>query len=183
MPRPCTPAKVGIRTVRRGGLPHCHSLSRMIDVRRAEVMDVSQFVDLQIALFEQDAGIYGSFADLSWPVRQGAADFETLMASASSIVLIAESDEEAIGFLVGYVSEPTPTRAPVNFAILRSLFVAEAQRGQGAGGALCTRFVDWARDVGCVEAHVDAYAANEGAQRFYERHGFAARSISRARSL
>ncbi len=32
----------------------------------------------------------------------------------------------------------------------------------------------------CAEAHVDAYAANVGARAVYERHGFGARSISRA---
>ena len=32
--------------------------------------------------------------------------------------------------------------------------------------------LDWARQQGCVEAHVDAYAKNDGAQRFYERNGY-----------
>jgi ribosomal protein S18 acetylase RimI-like enzyme len=43
--------------------------------------------------------------------------------------------------------------------------------------------VDWARAKGCVEAHVDSYAANEPAQRLYERHGFVVRSTARALTL
>ena len=31
----------------------------------------------------------------------------------------------------------------------------------------------------CAEAHVESYVANQGAQRFYERLGFQARSVSR----
>lgn len=45
------------------------------------------------------------------------------------------------------------------------------------------RFLAWARDNGCLEAHVDSYTANEPAQRFYDRHGFASNSIARVRPL
>ena len=38
-------------------------------------------------------------------------------------------------------------------------------------------FLAWAADNGAQRATVTAYAANEGAQRFYARHGFALKSV------
>ena len=38
-------------------------------------------------------------------------------------------------------------------------------------------FFRWATALGTAEAHVSAYAANHGAHRFYERHGFTSHSI------
>jgi GNAT superfamily N-acetyltransferase len=60
------------------------------------------------------------------------------------------------------------------------MYVDPDQRNHGIGQLLAERFLAWARSNGCVEAHVDSYSANAGAQRFYERIGFIARSVSRA---
>jgi GNAT superfamily N-acetyltransferase len=45
------------------------------------------------------------------------------------------------------------------------------------------RFLDWARDRGCAEAHADHYAANLEAGALYEQCGFEARSVSRSIQL
>lgn len=58
------------------------------------------------------------------------------------------------------------------------MYVAPAARRMGAARLLTERFLAWACDHGCVEAHVDHYAANVGAAEFYERTGFVPRSIS-----
>ena len=63
------------------------------------------------------------------------------------------------------------------------MFVAEDARRQGVGLMLADRFLEWARERGCVEAHVDHYAANNGAAALYERCGFQPRSISRVLPL
>ena len=38
-------------------------------------------------------------------------------------------------------------------------------------------FLAWAAEKGADRATVTAYAANDGAQRFYARHGFALKSV------
>jgi GNAT superfamily N-acetyltransferase len=63
------------------------------------------------------------------------------------------------------------------------MYVEPEQRNNGIGQMLTERFLDWARLNDCVEAHVDSYSANAGAQRFYERVGFVAQSVSRAMPL
>ncbi|NMD25358.1 MAG: GNAT family N-acetyltransferase, partial [Actinobacteria bacterium] len=95
----------------------------------------------------------------------------------------ARDGPQAIGHLVGYTSAASPTRLPVTSAILRSMYVVPGHRRQGAAELLVRAFIQWAREKGCVEAHVDSYALNEAAQRLYERHGFVVRSTARSLSL
>ena len=75
------------------------------------------------------------------------------------------------------------TRQPLKYAVLRTMYVAERARRQGAAMMLTARFLDWAPKRGCAEAHVDHYAANLAAAALYARCGFEARSVSRAFKL
>ncbi len=151
----------------------------MIKVDEATLDDIGDLVPLESALFNEDAATHDPFSDPTWPHREGRRDFEVLIASPESVVLVARSSTEPVGLLVGYAAQSSPTRQPVRFAVLRTLFVAPASRRSGAATMLTDRFLSWARHQGCVEAHVDHYAANRNAGLFYDRVGFSQRSISR----
>ncbi len=56
--------------------------------------------------------------------------------------------------------------------ILDELFVS--QRGGGLGGALLARAIDEASDYGAAAMFLETELPNDGARRFYGRHGFAA---------
>ena len=117
-------------------------------------------------------------ADVTWPEREGRGDFERLLADPSAIVFVARAGKSIVGHAVGYLSQSSPTRLPVTYGVLRSMYVDVRHRDAGVGGLLAETFISWARAQGCAEAHVDAYAANDGAQRFYARHGFEPHSVS-----
>ena len=155
----------------------------MFSTRLATTHDVDVLVQFESALFAEDAAVHEEFADPTWPDREGNNDFLRLLASPDSIVLVAESDANLIGHLVGYTSASSPTRKPVTYANLRSLYVSPFERRSGVAKKLIDEFIDWARDQGCVEARVDSYAANEAAQALYELNGFSSQSISRIRRL
>lgn len=155
----------------------------MSTVRRARSEDLDDLVRFESALFVEDAGVHEEFADTSWPEREGRNDFQQLIASAECLVLVAEQVDGVVGFLAGYRTRSSPTRQPVEYAVLRSLYVTIEQRRRGAAQSLIDQFLRWARTAGCVEAHVDSYAANAGVQALYERNGFAVRSISRVHRL
>ena len=55
---------------------------------------------------------------------------------------------------------------------VRSLFVAAGGWRRGVGRALLAGALDSLRERGCKEATVWSFAANDRANRFYERHGF-----------
>jgi ribosomal protein S18 acetylase RimI-like enzyme len=54
---------------------------------------------------------------------------------------------------------------------LQAIAVDEAFRGQGIGAVLLDAIEDRARASGATRLFLDASAKNEGAHRFYERHG------------
>ena len=155
----------------------------MITVSEATPGDIDQLVELEICLFAEDAGNHDPFADVTWPSREGSKDFEDLLASPDGIVIAARRSDEVVGFLAGYIQQSSPTRLPVEYAVLRSMYVSQNERRTGAATLLAKRFLAWARNRGCAEAHVDHYVANEGAAALYERCGFKARSVSRALTL
>jgi len=154
----------------------------MIVIEPADSDDVDTLVALESKLFVEDAGRHDRFADVTWPEREGHRDFSRLMADTACLVLVARDDSEVVGCLVGYLSS-SPTRQPVTYAVLRSLYIERDRRRQGIGHGLVDRFVSWARHKGCVEAHVESYTANGPAQEFYERQGFTPQSLSRVRPL
>lgn len=155
----------------------------MIEVVEATSSDIDPLVDLETALFLEDAGQYDPYSDPTWPTREGRKDFEDLIASPDGIVLAARTSGDFVGLLAGYAAQASPTRQPVEYAVLRTMYVAPGVRREGVAMMLTERFVDWARARGCVEAHVDHYALNAAAAALYARCGFEARSVSRALKL
>lgn len=155
----------------------------MLRIDHASLADLAELVVLGSNLFEEDAAKHDTFIDLSWSEREGRADFERLLNDPDSVVLVARVGERVVGHLVGYSHASSTTRLPVTYAVLRSLYVEPDHRRQGVANALVDEFLTWARARGCAEALVDHYANNEPAQRFYERWGFAARSVSRVLDL
>jgi ribosomal protein S18 acetylase RimI-like enzyme len=151
----------------------------VVSVERAQEADIDQLVELETGLFAEDAGVHDEFADVTWPAREGAGDFITLLGSSESVVLVARADDGVVGFVAGYRSSSSPSRQPVTYGVLRSIYVDKAARGSGVGRALVTEFVEWARSGGCAEVVVDSYVKNVGAGRLYEGSGFVAQSMSR----
>ncbi len=155
----------------------------MIEVQQATTSQIDRLIELEAALFVEDAGRHDPFSDPSWPSREGRRDFEDLIASPDAIVLTAHRSGDIVGLLAGYAQKSSPTRQPVEYAVLRTMFVAENARREGVGAMLTERFLEWARARECVEAHVDHYAANNKAAALYERCGFERRSVSRVLPL
>ena len=152
----------------------------MITIGPALQNDIADLVELETGLFREDAGTHERFADVTWPEREARDDFEQLIRNPSATVLAAREQGAIVGFAVGYLQQSSPTRLPVTYGVLRSLYVEPSQRNAGVGSGLTGAFVSWARANGCADAHVDSDAANEGAQRLDARHGFEAVSVSRA---
>ncbi len=159
-------------------------MTAMSPVRLATTADLDDLVHLGAQLFTEDAAVHDTHIDLTWSEREGRDDFVRLLDEPSALVLIAAFNEAgAVGHLVAYTSASSPTRLPVTFATLRSMYVMPHYRHQGIGQLLVQDFVSWARDKGCVQAHVSSYVGNDRAQDFYQRQGFEALSVSRTLNL
>ncbi len=155
----------------------------MTTVEIAGAEDLETLVALEALLFAEDAGVHDPHADVTWPLREGLNDFARLLADEDSIVMVARRDDTIAGMVVGYTARSSPTRQPVSFGVLRSMYVRSDARREGVGQRLTDAFIDWARRQGCVEVHVDSYFRNTSARQLYERCGFTPRSVSQVLQL
>jgi GNAT superfamily N-acetyltransferase len=147
-------------------------------ISRATEDDRVAFLASIDGLFHEDAGVHDPYGDPEWAARGGAAYFTDLLTEPQAVPLLARDGDRAIGHLVGRVLEPDTLQTGTRIAVLESMRVVPEARGRGVGGRLVAAFLTWAKERGAVRAGVTAYTANEGAQRFYARHGFVPASVT-----
>lgn len=153
------------------------SVESGVTIRRAGEADVPIIVELNYALFQEDARQRDPFMNLNWPREEGQEYFTKLLKNEKSLGLLAERNGEVIGYLVGYLMRSSRLR-PVKLAELESMYVREEYRSQGVGRQLVERFLEWIREQGGERVSVTAYAANERAIAFYRKMGFAPKSLT-----
>jgi GNAT superfamily N-acetyltransferase len=149
-----------------------------IRIDTATTDDVPEIVASADALVATDAGAHDAAAtNLDWAAEGGIAYYTSLLADGGNVVLLARDGNEVAGHLVGRLRGPGSMH-PIRVADLESIHVYPAHRNRGVGEQLVATFLAWAAEKGAQRATVTAYAANDGARRFYARHGFAIRSVT-----
>jgi GNAT superfamily N-acetyltransferase len=151
-------------------------------VRPATNKDRPDLVELCIALFREDGGVHDSSTVVNWPVANGDRYFRDLAVGSHGTCWVAEESGRVCGYLVGRMRPDSDMRT-VRVAELEEMYVAPRWRCHGIGGQLVAAFLDWARAFGAHRVGVTAFASNERALAFYQRHGFAPRSVSLERPL
>jgi GNAT superfamily N-acetyltransferase len=147
-------------------------------ISTATTDDLPEIVASVGALVATDGGAHNAAAtNLRWAAENGMAYYTSLLANSDNLVLLARDGNEAAGHLVGRLSGPSSMH-PIRVADLESIHVFPAHRNRSVGEQLVTAFLGWATEKGAQRAMVTAYAANDGARRFYARHGFAVRSVT-----
>lgn len=94
-------------------------------------------------------------------------------------VLVARDDsreanggEKSLAGFVMFGVEQGDYEQTVVRGVVHNLFVAPSHRGQGIGSELLGRAEEALTDIGAEVFSLEAMARNEGARRFYERHGY-----------
>jgi len=147
-----------------------------ISVSAARAADIDAFVASVDGLFHEDGGRHDPFLDTGWPGREGSAYYADIVDDPNCLLAVARDGDRVVGHLVGKLVGPDSIKLD-RFAVLESIRIDPGTRGQGVGSLLVAEFLAWARRNEAAVASVTAYAANDGAQRFYARHGFAPASV------
>lgn len=168
------------------------ALPRFRDARKSDARAVAQLIEIA------GEGIAGFFWSQEAEPGQDPLDVGTARAARDDAnfsyrnAVLAERGDAVAGMLLGY-RLPTPSAAdlaavPELPPLLRPLLELEHQvsgsfyinalavfpqyRGHGLGGALLSIAQERARAAGCARLSLQVFAENEGAFRFYQRHGY-----------
>jgi GNAT superfamily N-acetyltransferase len=134
-----------------------------ITIRQAVLADL----DVVAGLFDGYRQFYEQVSDLVAARNFLRARFE----HGQSVVLLAESQGQAVGFTQLYPSFSSVSMARV--FVLNDLFVAPTARRLGVGEALLTAAADHARQLGAVRLSLTTDVQNLPAQALYESMGWA----------
>ncbi len=134
-----------------------------ITIRQAVLADL----DVVAGLFDGYRQFYDQVSDLV-----GARNFlQARFEHGQSVVLLAESQGQAVGFTQLYPSFSSVSMARV--FVLNDLFVAPTARRLGVGEALLTAAADHARQLDAVRLSLNTDVQNLPAQALYESMGWA----------
>ncbi|MCU1432764.1 MAG: GCN5-related N-acetyltransferase [Actinotalea sp.] len=95
-----------------------------------------------------------------------------LTAAPGGTVLVAVTDTEIVGILLGRVMGPNPFTAETSLAV-EVLFVAPRHRRRGVGHALMVRATELAAAAGADHVYAAPIPGARGMQRFFVQLGFA----------
>jgi GNAT superfamily N-acetyltransferase len=141
-----------------------------VEIRRAQGADLTGVTASCAALFAED-GARDRLRNPQWPGQHGSAWVAAVAADPDALLLAAVTADGVVGHLVGEYRQASPMWLGAR-AELVSTYVLPYLRGNGIGSRLVEEFTAWARDRGATRIEVTAYTANDGAVRFYQRHGF-----------
>jgi len=118
-------------------------------------------------------GLIGELADYEKLSEAVKGDAEllatTLFDDGGADALVAEMDEEAVGFAVFFATFSTFECRPGLW--IEDLFVRPERRRRGIGSALLARIAELAVERGCARLEWSALDWNEPALRFYDQVG------------
>jgi GNAT superfamily N-acetyltransferase len=139
-----------------------------------------------------DAGAYYAALNpdlFQMPVEEGLAttieDWALHATSDDALVLVAEQDGVAVGYIWATIEQPSPVAA-ANFVrdlglvrvVIQALVVQEAYRRQGVGTRLMQAAEAWARGKGAAVALLDTYVGSPLSVPFYEEFmGYSRRAL------
>ena len=153
-----------------------------MQIRQATSDGIASIVELNLALFQEDAGQRDPYMNLNWPKEEGHQHFSKLVSGDDSLCFLATTGEAVIGYLAGYLWDGGNLR-PIKMAELESMYVHPDWRSRGVGRQLADEFLRWAKQKGAQRASVTAYAANTRASGFYRELGFEPKSLSLEMSI
>ncbi|AUV85940.1 GNAT family N-acetyltransferase [Vibrio campbellii] len=143
----------------------------MLNIRQACIEDISVIKKLQFQLNEyHQANLPDDF--LSPEEIEQKIDLHKIIESEKSIFLIAESNEQLVGYIFGELwDRKSWTLKQRKIASIEQIIVEPNFRSQGVGLKLIEAFEDNAISKGGEELWLEVYSFNESALSLYRKAG------------
>ncbi len=144
-------------------------MSISLEITRAVAEDIPELCLLLEQLFTQE----GEFEPDHLAQERGLA--AVINSQEIGDILVARHSGEVIGMVNILYTISTALGGRVG--ILEDMVVLPNWRGSGVGSKLLGHAIESARNSGCKRITLLTDSDNDGAQRFYQRHGFSRSSM------
>lgn len=138
-------------------------------IEPATAADIPALTGLLALLFAQETEFTPD------PLAQAKGLTRIIANPQAGVILVGKENGEAVGMVNLLFTVSTALGERV--ALLEDMVVAPQRRGAGIGSQLLARAIALARGKGCRRITLLTDRANESAQRFYAKQGFAASSM------
>jgi GNAT superfamily N-acetyltransferase len=140
-------------------------------IRQAKESDFNTVQELSAALTVSDSK-YDPILVKNWSfTKEGVKYINKRLAANKCICIVAEYDNEVIGYATATVLKNVSWRPMKKRVELENLIIKEEFRGKGVGEKLINAFFEWGRKMKADRAIVHSYFNNKGAVKFYQRNG------------
>lgn len=153
-----------------------------MEIRNAKNSDLENIQEFNHEMSKNEAEKYDPTINPEFPLKQeGEKYFRERI--KNDFAVIAEKDNEPVGYAVGAINPPEFYRTTGKVAEMENMFVAKNFRGRGIGSKLMEKFRSWAREKHADRLRVEASAENAGALKFYRKNDFEDYSITLEENL
>ena len=112
------------------------SVATVRSMTRVEIAnrgDVESLVELEALLFAEDAGVHDPQADVTWPLREDADLPTGCLPTTARWFWLLDAPAPLSATSLGTRHGRNPTRQPVSFGVLRSMYVRSDAREKESG--------------------------------------------------
>ena len=152
----------------------------MITIRRARIRDLPTIGILERELLENQLEILKEHRPVIWRdfrLKKGARKLYMAYArkciySKNSLILLAEDDEEPIGYLAVNIKKNVPIFRLEHMGEITDIYLREGYRALGISTMLRDECYAWLKSKGVKRVYLMMFPDNETAAVVYEKWGF-----------
>ena len=116
------------------------------------------------------------YVEIDSPLSEN--DFNNIVQDQNSIAILAEDNDEILGFCIVTIRQPSknPVLVPRKIAYMEDLCVRQDYQKKGLGKQLYTEVLNRSKSFGVDSLELMVWSFNEGAIEFYKNMGMAPKS-------
>lgn len=140
-------------------------------IRKVEGKDFNQVLNLQLELEKTECKFDPNLIEGCYGTDEGCERLKTRIISKSQVFLVAESNNQIIGFIDGRIMDEAIWYKQ-KVGILEHICVGKEHRKNGVATLLLKKFEEEIKKIGAKYIQILAFPENEPAIKFYNKHDY-----------